>query len=100
MTTEEIYKIITKWEKAIFFKEDEFNENIDKILKQIRLFLIFIDENTDNILQKLSLNIDNASYNKDLQAFFCCLEEDTEEIRKALNIIRDYIDKIDQARIY
>ena len=69
-------------------------DDLEKTLEEVRLFLNLIDENTDSILQKLSLKTEQKPLNEDDNAFFCCLEEDTEEIKKALNVIRDHIDKI------
>lgn len=69
-------------------------EILGEILEGVRLFLNLIDENTDNILQELSLKTEQKPPNEVDIAFFCCLEEDTEEIKKALNAIRAHIDKI------
>lgn len=68
--------------------------DLEKTLDEVRLFLNLIDENTDNILQELSLKTEQKPLNEDDIAFFCCLEEDTEEIKKALNTIKDHINKI------
>ena len=69
-------------------------DDIEKTLEKVRLFLNLIDENADNILQDLSLKTEHTHLNEDDNAFFCRLEEDTEEIKKALNAIKDHIDKI------
>ncbi len=69
-------------------------DDLEKSLEGVRLFLNLIDENTDNILQELLLKTEQKPTNEYDIAFFCCLEEDTEEIKKALNTIRDHIDKI------
>ncbi len=69
-------------------------DNLEKSLEGVRLFLNLIDENTDNILKELLLKTEQKPLNEDDIAFFCCLEEDTEEIKKALEVIRAYIDKI------
>lgn len=69
-------------------------DDLEKTLEEVRLFLNFIDDNTDSILQKLSLKTEQNPLNEDDNAFYCCLEEDTEEIKKALNAIKNHIDKI------
>ena len=69
-------------------------DDLEKTLEEVRLFLKFIDDNTDSILQKLSLKTEQNPLNEEDNAFYCCLEEDTEEIKKALDAIKDRIDKI------
>jgi septation ring formation regulator EzrA len=73
-------------------------DDIKKTLEEVRLFLNLIDENSNNILQDLSLKTEHRHLNENDIAFFCRLEEDTEEIKKALNAIKDLIDKIAHTR--
>ena len=68
--------------------------DIRKTLEEVALFLSVIDENADNILQQLSLKTEQKPLKEGDIAFFSCLEEDAEEIKKALKVIKDHTDKI------
>ena len=68
--------------------------DIRKTLEEVALFLSVIDENADNILQQLSLRNEQKPPCEDDIAFLSRLEEDTEEIKKALKVIKDHTDKI------
>lgn len=68
--------------------------DIERTVEEIRIFLSLIDENSNNSLRKLSLRTEHTHQDEDDTAFFCCLEEDIEEIKKALDAIRDRINKI------
>jgi hypothetical protein len=68
--------------------------DIRKTLEEVSLFLSVIDENADNILQQLSLRTEQKPFCEDDIAFLSRLEEDAEEIKKALKVIKDHTDKI------
>lgn len=69
-------------------------QDIAKTIQEVRIFLSVIEEDADDILQQLSLRVEQNLSSDDDSAFLPRLEEDAEEIKKALKAIKDQIDKI------
>lgn len=63
-------------------------------LDEVALFLSVIEEDADDILQLISLRNEYTPLNEDEMTLLSRLEEDAEEIKKALKAIKDQIDKI------